>query len=113
MPKPDRTSNQYNITATVIDGTIRLSGDIVSNAVEVPRNEGATVTIADTDTHYLYASGYASNGSTGACWSRTASAADNTFDRVNGDNYNIVYAVEKSNPQGITYGPVITVKPKG
>lgn len=113
MPKPDRSS-QFNVTATVVDGTIRLTGDInAANEIEVPLNEDATVTIADTDGWYLYASENSSNGTAAGCWGRGASAAENTFSRVKADSYNIVYAVSQTNAAGVTYGPVITIKPKG
>jgi hypothetical protein len=113
VPKPNRTTNQYNITATVLDGTIRLSGAIAGDVIEVPKNESGTVVIADTTEWYLYAAENSTNGGAAGCWSRSANAAENTFERVNGDIYNIVYAVAKTNAKSVTYGPVITVKPKG
>lgn len=101
------------ITATVANGTIALTGDIDDNVVFVPKGTSAEVVIADTSAWYLYAAELSSKGAAGGCWGRSAEAATNTFSKVVSDTHNIVYAVSKTNAASVTYGPVITVKPKG
>jgi hypothetical protein len=115
MPKPDRTpTTNYNITATVSGGVIALSGDIVDNAISVVTGENAAVTIADTADWVLYAATNSSTGAAGGCWGRsTAGGTTNTFPAVNSLSYAIVYAVARTSAQVVTYGPVITIKPKG
>lgn len=101
------------ITATVASGTITLSGDIDDNVIFVTKGESAEVVIADTTAWYIYAASLSSKGAAGGCWGRMADAAANTFNNVVSDTHNIVYAVSKTNTASVTYGPVITVKPKG
>ena len=114
MPKPRPTTN-YNVTAFVDDasGVIRLSGDIVSDIIDVNPGENATVTIADDPNWYLYAAVNSSSGSAAGCWGRTSSAATNTFNNVDAPSFCIVYAVSKTSAKLVTHGPVITIKPKG
>jgi hypothetical protein len=115
MPKPDRTpTTNFNVTALVSDGVIRLSGDIVADAIEVNSGENAAVTIADTADWILNAAVNSSTGASGGCWTRLATGGTNqTFSQVVAPTYCIVYAVSKTAADVITYGPVITIKPKG
>jgi hypothetical protein len=114
VPKTTRgTTYDYNITAEIISGTMRLSGDIVNDTIEVPRGDNGRVTIADTTDWYLYASTNSAGGVAG-CWGRSAvGGALETFSNVQADAYAIVYAVAKTGPGTVAYGPVITIKPKG
>jgi hypothetical protein len=115
MPKPDRTpTTNFNVTALVSDGVIRLSGDIVSDTILVNPGENAVVTIADTTDWILYAAVNSSDGSAAGCWNRLATGAtSNTFTQVSSPSFCIVYAVARTSAQVVTYGPVITIKPKG
>jgi hypothetical protein len=115
MPKPDRTpTTNFNVTALVSDGVIRLSGDIVADTIAVNPGENAAVTIADTADWILNAAVNSSTGASAGCWTRLATGGtSNTFSQVDAPSYCIVYAVAKTSPAVITYGPVITIKPKG
>jgi hypothetical protein len=115
MPKPDRTpTHNFNVTALVSDGVIRLSGDIVSDTIAVPPGENAVVTITDTADWILYAAVNSSTGASAGCWTRLATGATTyTFNAVTSPSFCIVYAVARTSAQVVTYGPVITIKPKG
>jgi len=110
-PRPVPTTN-FNITAFVADGTIRLTGDIVNDIIEVNPGENANVTILDTADNVLYASVNSTSGVPG-CWGRASSGSNNTFNAVTSESFCIVYAVSRSSAKAVTYGPVITIKPKG
>jgi hypothetical protein len=115
MPKPPTTpTTNFNVTALVSDGVIRLSGDIVADTIEVNSGENAVVTIADTPEWLLYAAVNSSTGAAAGCWSRVATGGTrNTFSAVTTSSFCIVYAVARTSAQVVTYGPVITIKPKG
>jgi hypothetical protein len=114
MPKPGLPTTTFNITASVADGVIRLSGDIAADIIEVNSGENADVTITDTADWILYAAVNSSKGDAAGCWSRVATGATtNTFTAVKSASYCVVYAVSRTNAQAVTYGPVITIKPKG
>lgn len=115
MPTADRTpTTNFNVTAFVSDGVIRLSGDIVANTIEVNSGENAVVTIADTADWILYAAVNSSTGASAGCWTRLATGGTTyTFNAVTSPSYCIVYAVARTSAQVVTYGPVITIKPKG
>lgn len=115
MSTADRTpTTNFNVTAFVSDGVIRLSGDIVADTIEVNRGENAVVTIADTADWILYAAVNSSTGASAGCWTRLATGgATYTFNAVTSPSYCIVYAVARTSAQVVTYGPVITIKPKG
>ncbi len=116
MPKPrpptTTATTNFNITALVADGTIRLSGDIVGDIIEVNPGDNAVVTIADTADWVLYAAVNSTAGVPG-CWARASSGTTNTFKTVASDSFCIVYAVARASAKSVTYGPVITIKPKG
>ena len=107
--------NRYVVKATVIEDTIRLSGDLVDDTIEVPRGEDARVTLHDTDEHYLYAVEVSHNGGRARSWRRQImrTLSRQSFEAVDEDIQNIVYAVEKAARKKIVYGPVVVVKPKG
>lgn len=115
MGKSSRTpTTNFNITALVSDGVIRLTGDIVADTIEVNRGESAVVSIADTADWILYAAVNSSTGAAAGCWSRVATGGtSNTFEAVTSPSFCIVYAVARTTAQAVTYGPVITIKPKG
>ena len=112
-PRPVPTTN-FNITALVdaASGTIRLSGDIVGDTIEVNAGESAAVTITDTAGEILNASVNSTTGVPG-CWGRASSGSTQTFNAVTSESFCIVYAVSRSSAKAVTYGPVITIKPKG
>src|SRR5688572_7969067 len=112
MPKP-RPATPFNVSALVSDGVIRLSGDIIGDIIEVNPGEDAAVTIADTPDWFLYAAVTSNSGAAGGCWGRSSSGATNTFDDVLSESFCIVYAVARTSAKLVTYGPVITIKPKG
>jgi hypothetical protein len=112
MPKP-RPTTAFTITALVSDGVIRLSGDIIADIIEVNPGESAFVTIADTADHVFYAAVTSSAGDGGGCWSRTRGGTTNTFSEVTSESFCVVYAVSRASAKAVTYGPVITIKPKG
>lgn len=111
MPKP-RPTTEFNISALVVDGTIRLSGDIVSDIIEVNPGENAIINLADTADFVLCAATTSTTGAPG-CWGRTSSASTTTFNSVSTESFAIVYAVSRASAKSVTYGPIITVKPKG
>ena len=114
-PTDDGSLNRYVVRATVIDDTIRLSGDIVDDTIEVPRGEDAIIKIKDTDEYYLYAVEVPTNGGRSRCWGRnlTRRLTRRMFEDVHDLTHNFIYAVEKSARGKIVYGPVVVVKPKG
>jgi hypothetical protein len=112
MPKP-RPTTTYTITALVADGTIRLSGDILNDIIEVNPGEDAEINILDTADNVLYAAVTSSTGASGGCWTRESSGVTNTFRAVTSESFCITYAVSRSSAKGVSYGPVITIKPKG
>jgi hypothetical protein len=111
-PRPVTTTINYNVTALVVDGVIRLSGDIVNDIIDVTPGATATVTIADTADWILYAAVNSTSGVPG-CWGRVSSGSTNTFNAVTSESFCIVYAVSRTSAKTVTYGPVITIKPKG
>jgi hypothetical protein len=111
-PHPDR----YVITATVIDGTIRLTGpDINNNTIEVPRGEDAMVKIQDTEGYYLYAVEVPQGGEQSACWARvtTDQVARRLFTAVDSEINNVVFAAAREDSANVAFGPIIKVKPQG
>jgi hypothetical protein len=112
MPKP-RPPTPFNVTATVLDGVIRLSGDIIADIIEVNRGEDAAVTINDDADWFLYAAVTSNTGAAGGCWGRAIRGTTNTFEDVASESFCIVYAVSRASAKVVTYGPVITIKPKG
>jgi hypothetical protein len=112
MPKPRPTTN-FNVTATIVDGVMRLSGDIAGDIIEVNPGENGLVTIADDREWYLFASVNSNTGAAAGCWSRTATGATNLFVNVASESHCIVYAVSQTSAKLVTHGPVITIKPKG
>jgi hypothetical protein len=116
VPEKDRTASPtvYDITATVIDGTIRLTGrDLVDNVLLVPRGQDALVKIADADGNYLYATEIPPGGARTTCWGRTTEGSRRIFDAVSTEFNSIVFAASTTNSASVTYGPVIKVKPQG
>jgi len=108
--------NIYKITATVIDGTIRLTGEgLVGNTIEVPRGEDAVVKIADVDGFYFYGAEVPGGGERATCWGRNTNKglARRKFEAVTSEANSIIYAVSTRTSANITYGPVLKVKPKG
>jgi hypothetical protein len=112
MPKP-RPTTAYTVSATVVDGVIRLTGDILNNTIEVTPGESAHVSITDTSDWFLYAAVTSNSGTAGGCWGRTRGSATNLFSEVTSESHCIVYAVSRASAAAVTYGPVITIKPKG
>lgn len=109
-------ANIYEITATVIDGTIRLTGTgLVGDTIEVPAGEDAIVKISDASGYYLYGAEVPAGGERSACWGRntTRGLARRKFEAVTSELNNIVYAVSTRTSANVTYGPVLKVKPKG
>lgn len=112
----DPAPNRYVITATVSDGTVRLSGpDLVGDTIEVPRGEDAVVKITDAEGFYLYAAEVPAAGERSTCWGRNTEKglARRKFVAVSTEANNIVYAVSTRSSADVTYGPVIKIKPKG
>jgi hypothetical protein len=108
--------NVYVLTATVSDGTIRLSGTgLEGDTIVVPAGEDAVVKIKDPSGFYLYGAEVPQNGERSACWGRNTvkGLARRKFEAVSTELNNIVYAAASRNSADITYGPVIKVKPKG
>jgi hypothetical protein len=111
---PPNIANVYDITATVIDGTIRLTGrDLVDNVLTVPRGQDSLVQIADADGNYLYATEVPPGGERTTCWGRSATGTRRVFEAVSTEINSIVFAASTTNSASVTYGPVIKVKPQG
>lgn len=121
MTDKDRTDDEiapniFDITATVVDGTIRLIGrGLVGDTLEVPRGQDSLVRIKDTDGHYLYAAEVPAAGVRSNCWGRNTDRglARRKFEAVATEINNIVYAVSTRSSADVTYGPVLKVKPQG
>ncbi len=112
----DPAPNRYVITATVIDGSIRLTGpDLSGDTVEVPAGEDAVIKIRDTDGYYLYGAEITPGGERAGCWGRNSKngLTRRKFSAVTGEIVNIVYAVSIRDAANVSYGPVLKVKPKG
>lgn len=112
----DNVRNTYVLTATVIDGTIRLTGEgLQGDTIETPRGEDAVVKIRDADRYYLYGTQVPPDGEQSACWNRDASSglAQQKFLAVSTEINNIVFAASTSNAGDVVYGPVLKVKPTG
>lgn len=110
--------NIYVLTASIdATGAIQLSGPGLGrgNVIEVPRGEDALVKIKDIQGVYLFGVEIAPRGERAGTWGRNTAngIARRKFEAVNTETYNFVYAVSTNNSAAITYGPVITIKPKG
>lgn len=108
--------NVFDITATVIDGTIRLTGrDLVGDTLLVPAGQDSLVRIRDTDGHYLYGSEIPAGGARSTSWGRNTDRglARRKFEAVTSEITNIVFAVSTRSSADVTYGPVLKVKPQG
>jgi hypothetical protein len=108
-PSPGKNIRKNISVIAVADGTIELSSELV----EVDRGFDAAVTIADTDSHYIYATVVDAAGAELYDWERKPHASQQTFDRVVDEIHSVVIAVDKSNAADVIYGPVVVVKPKG
>jgi hypothetical protein len=112
----DPAPNRYVIEATIIDGTIRLTGpDINNNVVEVPRGEDAVLKIKDVDGFYLNGAEIRPGGERSGCWGRNTERGltRRKFRAVAGEINNIIYATASRDSGDVTYGPVLKVKPTG
>lgn len=108
--------NVFDILATVIDGTIRLSGrGLIGDTLVVPAGQDSLVRIKDVDGYYLYATEIPSSGARSTCWGRNTNRglARRKFEAVTHELTNIVYAVSTRSSADVTYGPVLKVKPQG
>ncbi len=116
LDETDPAPHRYVLTATVVDGTIRLTGpDLVGDTIEVPRGEDAVIKITDADGYYLYGAEVPSGGDRSSCWGRNTKRglARRKFTAVSAEANNIVYAVSTRSSADVTYGPVLKVKPQG
>ena len=112
----DPAPNRYVLTATVVDGTIRLTGpDLVGDTIAVPRGEDAVVKITDVEGFYLYGAEVPAGGERAGCWGRNTERGltRRKFTAVASEANNIIYAVSTRSSADVTYGPVLKVKPKG
>lgn len=110
------TPNVFDLTAAVIDGTIRLTGrGLIGDTLVVPAGQDSLVRIKDIDGHYLYATEVPVGGARSTCWGRNTDRglARRKFESVTREHTNIVYAVSTRNSADVTYGPVLKVKPQG
>jgi hypothetical protein len=108
--------NIFDITATVIEGRLTLSGrGLVDNTLEVPLGQDSLIRITDVDGFYLYAAEIPAGGERSACWGRNTERglARRKFVAVTTEANNIVYAVGTRSSADVTYGPVLKVKPQG
>jgi plastocyanin len=104
-------ASTVTITGSVEGNKVKLS----TRTIEVDAGETVVVELADTATHHLYAVTVDADGSNPVPWVRdpTAGTSEQQFSGVVGDIDSVVIAVAKGNAKSVTYGPVITVKPKG
>ena len=113
----DDAPNKYVLTPSIgADGSIQLTGQgLVRNTIEVPRGEDAVVKIKDIEGLYFHGLELAIRGERSSSWARNTvnKLTRRKFEAVGGDVHNMVYAVSTNNTAAITYGPVITIKPKG
>lgn len=114
----DTVPNKYILTPSIdaASGAITLTGEgLRNNEILVPRGEDAVVKIKDVEGLFFYGVEIAPRGERGNCWGRntTAKLARRKFEAVGGDVHNMIYAVSTTSTAAITYGPIITVKPKG
>jgi hypothetical protein len=112
----DTAATIIDLTATVIDGTIRLTGrGLVGDTLEVPRGQDSVVRIKDVEGYYLYATEIPAGGARSTCWGRNTDRglARRRFEAVTTEINNIVYAASTRSSADVTYGPVLKVKPQG
>ena len=110
--------NIYVLTASLdATGALQVSGPALGrgNVIEVPRGQDALIKIKDIEGLYLFGVEVAPRGERAGTWGRNTAngIARRKFEAVNTDVHNFVYAVSTNDSAAITYGPVITIKPKG
>lgn len=113
----DNAPNRYVLTASIdANGSLQLTGEgLRNNEILVPRGEDAVVKIKDMSGMFLYGAEIAPRGERPGCWARntTAGLTRRKFEAVSQDVHNIVFAASTTSTASITYGPVISIKPKG
>ncbi len=113
----DTAPNRYVLTASIdANGSIQLTGEgLRNNEILVPRGEDAVVKIKDMESLYLFGVEISPRGERPNPWARntTARLTRRKFEAVSTDVLSIVYAVPINGTAGVSYGPVITIKPKG
>jgi hypothetical protein len=110
--------NIYVLTASIdAAGTLQVTGPALNrdNVIETPRGQDALVKIKDIEGLYIFGVEITPRGERAGAWGRNTvnGIARRKFEAVSQDVHNFVYAVSTSNTAGVSYGPVITIKPKG
>lgn len=113
----DTAPNIYVLIASIdANGSLQLSGEgLRNNEILVPRGQDAVVKIKDSSGLYLFGAELGIRGERPASWARntTAGITRRKFEAVSQDVHNVVFAAATNNAAAVTYGPVITIKPKG
>jgi hypothetical protein len=109
------TTETHDLQATVIDGTVRLTGrDFDGTTLQVSPGVPILVRVRDDANNYVYMSEVPARGERASSWARNVDKglARRTFDDVATETSHVVFTIGKSN-SALGYGPIIKIKPKG
>lgn len=98
----------------VLDGCSIMAGKVGDMEIEVERGQTLTVELRDCKDTAAYGMIVPADGSTPQPWRRVIGGASSQESFGDADEVrSVVIMAEKGSAKSVTYGPVITVKPKG
>jgi hypothetical protein len=109
------TTETHDLQATVIDGTVRLTGrGFDGSTLEVSPGVPVLVRVRDDANNYAYMTEVPLRGVRADSWGRNVSKglARRMFDEVVGESTHVLFTIGKADT-ALAYGPIIKIKPKG